>query len=1136
MPTAANVGHAIQKRYRLPELLLMGTASSVKPGASYEAEAGPHGKRPLAEQLPSATTVPRSVYSKDSPAGTAPSAVETKRKPSEAHVRWLRRRESEARVDAGSSLSLSSTGSMRRLSVLRRLRTTEVGTAGGGGAGDGLDRSSTGVVEDETSIAEGDEDAESDDDEEGWWRRHGCDDGVVLAVCGGLSARMEYEAKQEVLLDLLGGDMSRRPLSLPQLATVGCFLAEFILAGAKLTSFQERQWTALAQLVELAFPELKLHASSDADLSPREAVAFLEVMMPLVEVLAEGYMFLRQFVSGARGRIPRFTPASQDGSLFAQLRTRLQVSLAALMSTLPHLEAVAAAGRASSMVYRMLAVRECVADHHVASQLLSEAISFYRSQLYLLRIWPWLVYQQAQYRPITSQIRKQSTLLLRRVPRPWFRLTYPATLPTPLMQVVLPEAVMSIAVSVCTRLLVVGRRSGAVHVHDSLSGAQLLRLEGLRTVTSVQASNDSCSACATGGSHALVWELATGKLLVSLEHGAEVTCASWSNCCRFLFTGCADGSANVWELSSGRAVLPLAAHRDRVIATCWSANDRVLMTACRDREIKVWSRRDGRLQRELHGHRAEITSAELSHCGSLVLSGSCDRTARIWSVTSGKELHILGSESGTHNSAVTAVAFDSDAERAVTAGNDGAIRIWHVDSGVLLAEQATLPGAIGCLAFSGQTNIICGARHDRILRYWSVPPPPSQLRSDGGERSSESKESLPSSELSTSSSVLAAAGLVVASELGAGAGGSGSSGGSGGGSGGAASGGRLWERTSSGLAVDRALLSHSPSSKAAPTEDGPRYQHEGKLTSVSLSADGKHIASSGEDRTVRVWSSQTGRQLLLLDGHDSAVTYLQFAQEARLLVTGAADGSVRVWALHTGEQVQSIQAADGAVKCCDLNSDGSRVVIACSASEVAVHHVESGELELELAAHTAAVLCSRFSRDGLRILSGSADGSLCLWDSFRGDCLLQMQQGSSPLRDCSFSFDSKQLLAAYDDGTTRVWSAEDGSCSVTVAGHRGAVLNCAWSPCDQAIATVSADSTLRLWDADSGAMLALYADSMTCMSLLRRHEEEHDRICLAVGSKTGRPLHLSFTLPSGATLPMSPPSSRGKLALRGSGT
>ena len=48
--------------------------------------------------------------------------------------------------------------------------------------------------------------------------------------------------------------------------------------------------------------------------------------------------------------------------------------------------------------------------------------------------------------------------------------------------------------------------------------------------------------------------------------------------------------------------------------------------------------------------------------------------------------------------------------------------------------------------------------------------------------------------------------------------------------------------------------------------------HTGAVWGVALSADGRLLASGGEDGTVRLWEPARGRPLATLQGHTGAVS------------------------------------------------------------------------------------------------------------------------------------------------------------------------------------------------------------------------------------------------------------------------
>jgi WD40 repeat protein len=70
----------------------------------------------------------------------------------------------------------------------------------------------------------------------------------------------------------------------------------------------------------------------------------------------------------------------------------------------------------------------------------------------------------------------------------------------------------------------------------------------------------------------------------------------------------------------------------------------------------------------------------------------------------------------------------------------------------------------------------------------------------------------------------------------------------------------------------------------------------GNLSSMALSPDGRRIASSSDDRTVKIWEAASGQNILLtLHGHKATVTSLAFSLDGRRLASVDAQGILRIW-------------------------------------------------------------------------------------------------------------------------------------------------------------------------------------------------------------------------------------------------
>lgn len=79
--------------------------------------------------------------------------------------------------------------------------------------------------------------------------------------------------------------------------------------------------------------------------------------------------------------------------------------------------------------------------------------------------------------------------------------------------------------------------------------------------------------------------------------------------------------------------------------------------------------------------------------------------------------------------------------------------------------------------------------------------------------------------------------------------------------------------------------------------------HEGPITCVAYSPDGSLIASSSEDKKIKLWATATKRELRTLAGHDGAVTSVAFDSSGKLLASSGADGRLKVWEVATGRSI-----------------------------------------------------------------------------------------------------------------------------------------------------------------------------------------------------------------------------------------
>src|SRR5207244_9060963 len=89
----------------------------------------------------------------------------------------------------------------------------------------------------------------------------------------------------------------------------------------------------------------------------------------------------------------------------------------------------------------------------------------------------------------------------------------------------------------------------------------------------------------------------------------------------------------------------------------------------------------------------------------------------------------------------------------------------------------------------------------------------------------------------------------------------------------------------------RALLTALAASRART----PLCGHQDMVWDVSWSPDGRRLATASGDRTARIWDTDGGNELAILEGHQDWVRSVTWSPDSQRLSTAANDRTVRIW-------------------------------------------------------------------------------------------------------------------------------------------------------------------------------------------------------------------------------------------------
>jgi WD40 repeat protein/serine/threonine protein kinase len=204
--------------------------------------------------------------------------------------------------------------------------------------------------------------------------------------------------------------------------------------------------------------------------------------------------------------------------------------------------------------------------------------------------------------------------------------------------------------------------------------------------------------------------------------------------------------------------------------------------------------------------------------------------------------------------------------------------------------------------------------------------------------------------------------------------------------------------------------------------DDPQWiEHAGRITGAVFAADGRTLATSSMDHSLRLWDFAGRRSTATLQGHRNEVWTLAVSADGQTVASGGKDGSVKLWATH---RAASRDFRPGPARPLAFSPDGRTLAVLFPRGRLAFVAEPDGAIRNEVQLDPEPF----FFRPGL-----------------------------------SLSADLATLAEGRSDGTVRIRNLRDGGTIEWLASERplGAVV---LSPDARTLVTGARDEPLRWWD------------------------------------------------------------------------
>lgn len=179
--------------------------------------------------------------------------------------------------------------------------------------------------------------------------------------------------------------------------------------------------------------------------------------------------------------------------------------------------------------------------------------------------------------------------------------------------------------------------------------------------------------------------------------------------------------------------------------------------------------------------------------------------------------------------------------------------------------------------------------------------------------------------------------------------------------------------------------------------------HEGGCASILFEYNSGNLVTGGQDRSIKMWDTNTGSLTRTLYGCLGSVLDLTITHDNRSIIAASSSNNLYVWDVNSGRVRHTLTGHMDKVCAVDVSKVSNRHVVSAAYDRtIKVRDLQKGYCTNTIIFHSNCnAIC--FSTDGQTMCSGHVDGNLRLWDSQTGKLLSEVAAHSLAVTSISLS-------------------------------------------------------------------------------------------------------------------------------------
>lgn len=210
--------------------------------------------------------------------------------------------------------------------------------------------------------------------------------------------------------------------------------------------------------------------------------------------------------------------------------------------------------------------------------------------------------------------------------------------------------------------------------------------------------------------------------------------------------------------------------------------------------------------------------------------------------------------------------------------------------------------------------------------------------------------------------------------------------------------------------------------------------HCSSVWSIDMASDQCSLVSGSADKDVKFWEfdlikdptySETRKRLSLVHTRtlkfSDDVLGVKFSPDGKLLAVSLLDSTVKIFFVDTLKFFLSLFGHKYPVICMDISYDSSLIITGSADRNIKIWGLDFGDCHRSLFAHDDSIMCLKFLPKTHMFFSGSKDKMLKQWDADNFKKITTLQGHQSDIWAIAISTDGRKVVTSSHDKSMRLW-------------------------------------------------------------------------------------------------------------------